>query len=126
MAAIASTRRFPPQARQIAEERGFFPIPNARTGQLMPVGLAAFIDAEKHDIPGAAASLKCPLLVVHGGADESVSIEDGRRLERCGGTLLEIAGATHTFGAVHPFAGPTPHLEQAVDAIARFFRTALA
>ena len=126
LASIASTDRFPPEAREIAEKRGFFPIPNARTGQLMPVGLAAFQDAELHDIEGSARQLEAPFLVVHGTADESVSIEDARTLERCGGRLLEIPGATHTFGAVHPFAGPTPHLEQAVDAIAGFFRTALA
>jgi len=126
MAAVASTDRFPPEARRIAERDGFFPIPNARTKQMMPVGLAAFEDAEKHDVAGSATALRQPLLVVHGTADESVSIEDGRRLEQCGGTLHEIPGATHTFGAVHPFAGPTPHLEQAVEAIAGFFRTALA
>lgn len=126
MAAIASTDRFPPEAREIAERDGSYPIPNARTGQAMPVGLAAFEDAARHDIAGSAGSLQQPLFVVHGDADESVSIEDGRRLQGAGGTLLEIPGATHTFGAVHPFAGPTPHLEQAVDAIAGFFRTALA
>jgi len=126
MGSIASTRRFPPGAREIAERKGSYPIPNARTGQMMPVGLAAFEDAETHDVEGSASSLSQPLFVVHGDADESVSIEDGRRLEACGGTLLTIPGATHTFGAVHPFAGPTPHLEEAVDAIAGFFRTALA
>jgi len=126
MASIAGTDRFPPEARRVAERDGFFSIPNARTKQLMPVGLFAFEDAEKHDIAGSATAMSQPLLVVHGDADESVSVDDARRLERCGGTLHEIPGASHTFGAVHPFAGPTPHLEQAVDAIVGFFRTALA
>ena len=126
LAAIARTDRFPAEAREAAERDGFFPIPNARTGQMMPVGVEAFRDAENHDIPAAAAALRCPLFVVHGDQDESVSIEDARVLQGCGGTLLEIPGAKHTFGAVHPFAGPTPHLEQAVDAVSGFFRTALA
>ncbi|MHC4954168.1 MAG: alpha/beta hydrolase [Planctomycetota bacterium] len=126
MAATSSTSRFPPEARAIAERDGFFPIPNARTGQLMPVGIEAFRDADKHDILAATAALTQPLLVVHGTDDESVSVADGRAIAAQAGRLVEIEGATHTFGAVHPFAGPTPHLELALDAIVEFFGTELA
>ena len=126
LGAVASADRFPPEARETAEREGRYHIPNARTGQLMPVGFDAFLDAETHDILGATRAMTQPLLVVHGSADETVGVEDGQLLAAAGGELLEIEGAGHTFGAVHPFEGPTPHLSEAVAAVSRFFRTQLA
>ena len=40
--------------------------------------------------------------------------------------LVRIPGASHTFGARHPFVGPTPHLIQAMNATQRWFRRHLA
>lgn len=127
LAGIAAASRFPPEAVALAEKQGYFEIPNARTGQQMPVGVEYFRDAANHDICAAAKTMKQPLLLIHGTADESVPVSEGRDLrEASGGTLLEIEGAGHTFGAVHPFAGPTPHLEQAAAALVEFFQTHLA
>ena len=33
----------------------------------------------------------------------------------------EVEGAGHTFGAVHPFQGSTPHLEAAAERVVAFF-----
>jgi alpha/beta superfamily hydrolase len=42
-------------------------------------------------------------MVIHGSADESVKIEEGRALaEWLNVPLIEIPGANHTFGGVHP------------------------
>jgi fermentation-respiration switch protein FrsA (DUF1100 family) len=128
LAAIAHTDRFPPEMAERARREGYVEILNARTGQMLPVGREYFEDAPRHDIPGAAARMTQPLLLVHGTADESVPVSEARLLAAAAGpraTLLEIEGAGHTFGAVHPFAGPTPHLGQAVDAVIAFFRRTL-
>jgi len=125
LGAVANADRFPPDARETAEREGRYFIPNARTGQDMPVGFHAFLDAEKHDIVGAVAAMTQPLLVIHGSDDETVGIQDGRDLAAAGGDLLEIEGAGHTFGAVHPFEGPPPQLLEAIDAAVGFFRTHL-
>jgi dienelactone hydrolase len=109
----------------IAEWRrtGVYEVLNARTGQILPMGLD-FLD----DIIGnrarlallsAARRLHSPWLVVHGTADETVPFAEAEELAAAGGgraRLTVIDGAGHTFGAVHPFAGPTPHLEAALAA----------
>jgi fermentation-respiration switch protein FrsA (DUF1100 family) len=64
-------------------------------------------------------------LIVHGGDDESVPAAEAAELDaRAAGTheLLAIPAAGHTFGARHPFAGPTPHLIQALNATQTWFR----
>jgi len=127
LAGIAVANRFPQEAIDLAEKQGFVEVPNARTGQQMPVGVDYFRDADNHDILASARAMTQPLLLIHGTADESVPLQDGRDLrDASGGTLLEIEGAGHTFGAVHPFAGPTPQLEQAAAALVEFFSTRLA
>jgi len=128
MAAVARTDRFPQAARDEAERNGFVNVPNARTGQDMPVGVEYFRDAVRHDPCAAAAGMHQPLLLVHGTADESVPVQEGRELRAAAGQdvmLVEIEGAGHTFGAVHPFKGPTPHLERALAAVVEFFRVEL-
>ncbi|HEV7508682.1 MAG TPA: dienelactone hydrolase family protein [Thermoanaerobaculia bacterium] len=89
---------------------------------------AAIVDAE---ILSAAASVRVPWLIVHGAEDETVPAEEGRRLAGLvrssggGWELREIPGASHTFGARHPFTGPTPQLIQAFNATQRWLRAHL-
>ena len=110
----------------IAERDGFYSLLNTRTKQEMPVGLEVFQDAEKHDILAAATAMTQPLLTVHGTEDLSVPDAEGRQIAAVHGEYLEVDGADHTFGAVHPFGGPTPHLIQAVDAVVEYFARTLA
>jgi len=80
------------------------------------------------DVLTAAAALRAPWLIVHGGEDETVPVEDGRRLAGIATgehQLRVIPGASHTFGSRHPFAGPTPQLIQALNATQRWFRSHL-
>jgi len=105
---------------------------NARTGQEMPLDVQLLEDFETHrerlDVEAAMAELSVPALVVHGDADEAVSVEDARRLGRANpaAELRIISGAGHTFQASHPFAGPTPELEQALEATRDHFRRHLS
>jgi hypothetical protein len=54
-----------------------------------------------------------------------VPVEDAHHLMNASGRptteLLLIKGAGHTFGAVHPWQGSTPALDQVFDATLRFF-----
>jgi uncharacterized protein len=131
--AIASVERW--QEAQIAAwERGeTVYIPNARTGQQMPLEPVYWRNLQLHrerlDILRAAERVAVPWLIVHGEADETVSVDDARRLHRAAGDRAElalIADAGHTFGATHPFAGVTPELRLAVEATQRWFDTYLS
>jgi fermentation-respiration switch protein FrsA (DUF1100 family) len=126
LAPIDHTMRFPPEVVAIAKRDGFYNLLNTRTKQQMPVGFEVFQDAKKHDILTAAAAMSQPLLTVHGTEDLAVPVAEGRQIAAVHGEYLEIDGAGHTFGAVHPFEGPTGHLLQAVDAVVEYFARTLA
>ena len=132
-AAVATFERFGETEIRRWRETGEWVVTNSRTGQELPIAVDLLDDLEANrdalDIRAAAGRVEAPWLIVHGDADESVSVEDGRSLLAAGGgrdegrrELLEVAGAGHTFGAVHPFAGPTPQLIEALDATQRWFR----
>lgn len=120
--------RFPDDQVALWRQLGELPIVNGRTGQELTLGAGLLDDLEENadrlDILAAAGRVRTPWLIVHGSADETVSIDEGRDLlERAGETAQwhEIANAGHTFGAKHPFAGPTPHLIDAMNATQRLF-----
>jgi pimeloyl-ACP methyl ester carboxylesterase len=102
-------------------------VPNVRTGQVFRLH-RDFLDdldahAERLGVARAAARLAVPHLILHGEADEAVPLAEGRELAAAGrGELRVIPGAGHTFGAVHPFAGRTPALDQALAATRDFLR----
>ncbi len=122
LAAVATTL-VPADAEDVVRRLGYYPIENSRTKQVMPMARTVFDDAANHSIEEAARGLDRPLLLFHGTADESVPIEHARRLASwCeGAEKHEIEGAGHTFGAVHPFRGPTPDLEAVLDLCVPFF-----
>jgi pimeloyl-ACP methyl ester carboxylesterase len=134
-AAIADVNRFTPEQKEEWRRQGELPVTNARTGQQLALGLGMLADIEERraelDLLAAAEARRAPWLIVHGEQDESVPAAEGRRLaERAGGPpedteLLLIPEAEHTFGARHPFAGPTPQLIRAMNATQRWLRAHL-
>lgn len=132
LAPVSSFLRLAPS--QIREWRrdGEFTFENARTKQAMPMGVGFLheidADPERFSLERACQRLARPLLVVHGDADESVPHFEGEAVAAWAGAhgrLETIAGAGHTFGAVHPFAGPTPALQRAAELLGEFFRAQL-
>ena len=111
---------------------GAFEVVNSRTGQTLQMGVDFLDDVlgnrARLDLLSAARRLRAPELVVHGTADETVPFAEAEELVAASGgraRLVAVNGAGHTFGAVHPFAGPTPHLGEAVAATLEHFRIAL-
>jgi len=81
---------------------------NTRTQQEMPIAYAMYEDfiAHQHrlNIQKACEQIKIPRMIIHGSADDAVSIEEGKQLsDWLRVPLFEIPDANHTFGAVHPF-----------------------
>lgn len=128
LAAIATLARFPVEVLERGRAKGFIPIVNTRTGQVLRFGRDAIaeLDArtELHDLASAFASrITTPLLVCHGTADTGVSPDDGRRLVAAAPNAhLELfEDADHVLDCRHPFEGPTPHLTRFVELAARHF-----
>ena len=120
------------EERKTWREKGYWEVVNARTRQVFHVTTALLDDAEANraelDPIANARRLTARLLVVVAREDETVPAESGVRLAREAptplGSLAEISGTGHTFGAAHPFATPTPALEEVIGAtIDHFDRT---
>jgi dienelactone hydrolase len=101
-------------------EQGRLDVVNARTGEVLPLYTAVLEDVEGHrdrelNIAAAAAAVRVPWLLVHGGADTSVSPAEADRLAAAAqpGVVrpIRVERAGHTFGAVHPWNGMTDDLE---------------
>lgn len=126
---IGRLDRFGPQQMEEWRRRGEMEVVNARTGQRLALGpeLLAEIEEGSPDLDPLAAAARrlAPWLIVHGEADESVPAAEGRQLAAAAAApaeLLIVPGGSHTFGARHPFAGPTPALIQALNATQSWFR----
>lgn len=124
--AIATADRWDEATKRRWREDGELVIENQRTRQKMPMSTAILDDFEENrarlDIPAAAERLRCPLLLLHGGADESVPVEEARRIapRAANGALVIIGSASHTFGAIHPLVHVPRELDLAREVSARF------
>ena len=128
-AAISTVERYTAEQQEAWRREGELPVVNARTGQKLALGLSFLEDLEQNrealDIGRAAAAVRAPWLIVHGENDEGVPVAEADRLAGRAGSpceVLRIPGGDHTFGAKHPFAGPTPALIQALNATQGWFR----
>jgi dienelactone hydrolase len=127
--AVAAFDRLTSAENAAWRERGEIVIENARTGQELPLGTEVLDDLEAHrrelDCAAAAGRRSMPWLIVHGEEDETVPVAEADAHAAAAAEpfeLLRISGASHTYGAVHPFAGPTPHLIEAMNATQTWFR----
>lgn len=122
LASVSSTRVEPPDLEAQLRTKGYYSFPNTRTKQDMPVSRAAFESGRSLDLERAVRRLSCPALFVHGEADESVPVAALERLQAFAphAQALRVPDTGHTFGAVHPFAGPTPALRSVARHVATF------
>ena len=128
-AAIASTNRWAPEVVAEWRQRGFIDIPNARTGEVIPLSIELLHEVEQYgetrlNIGAAAAKIEAPWLIIHGDEDESVNVSEGQRLASLAGPKSEWAslpGVNHSFGGKHPLPEITPTLSSVVTQTVDFF-----
>ncbi len=124
--AISTADRWDDDTKRKWRADGALDIVNARTGQLMRMSPRMLDDydanAEKLNILEAARSLPVPLLVIHGGRDESVPVEEARVIASRPreGALLVIDRAGHTMNAIHPLVHVPRELVYAAEVSAHF------
>lgn len=127
-AAVAGFDRYTDAQKQRWREQGVLESKNMRTGQMMRLGLELLADVEHNsaalDVGAAAERLCRPLLIVHGEQDLSVTIDNGEELARRADPertqFIRVPRTNHTFGAVHPFNGPTPALTEVIASTVQF------
>jgi uncharacterized protein len=127
--AIASVHQWTDEEVESWRASGKMDVVNARTGDVLPVYTDVLDDIEQNGedslhIAAAAERIGIPWLIVHGDADEAVSVADGRHLYANSGSeakLQIVKGGAHTLGAKHPWSGATPELEQAMDITSAWF-----
>lgn len=133
-AAIATVDRWTREDMAGWRERGHIDVVNTRTKQVLPLGTMTLDEIEQLvgselDILAAASRVHAPWLIVHGTADESVSVDDAMQLEAhapaSSTSLLLIDGASHTFDIRHPMTTPSPALERAMAATVAFYGATL-
>ena len=128
-AGVSTFDRFDEPTKDRWRAEGVMKIANARTGQELEISSRVLESVEQnreaHDLQQAAARRKAPWLIVQGEVDEAVKAEEAETHSRAAAgvhELLRIPEANHTFGARHPFAGPTPHLIKALNATQTWLR----
>ncbi|OYD07500.1 alpha/beta hydrolase family protein [Paludifilum halophilum] len=124
---IARLNLFSDDLKQEMREHGRTFIPNARTGQQMPIDREVLEDLESNrerfNLLDRLPRFHRPLLILQGENDPAVPVETARELDRQApqGELHILPGADHTFNAVHPFQGTTPELEKVLEQTIHFF-----
>ena len=120
--AVATFDRLSEDEKAGWRKNGRVPVVNARTGQELEIDRSVLDDleanAEAYDLEAAAGARRAPWLIVHGEDDETVPVAEARSLAAAArpvSRLEVVAEASHTFGAVHPFAGPAAPLIQALN-----------
>jgi dienelactone hydrolase len=132
-AAIAGVERWSPEQRSAWRAAGHTDIPNARTGQILPLYTDVLDDIEQNagplDITAAAGRITVPWLIIHGTDDETVEFREGKSLKAASSRkttrLLPIEKGGHTFGATHPWQSPTPELEAVFEATIKWLASHL-
>lgn len=123
---IAHVNLFDEELRRQIAENGVGYVWNNRTQQQMPISRVVIDDvdqhAEEYDLLAKVSAMRQPLLLVQGDEDAQRLVEGAKKLHAAARSsrLHWVKGAGHTFNTVHPFAGTTPQLEEAIDVTARF------
>lgn len=127
--AISTIRRWSENEMRAWRERGHLEVRNARTGEILRQGTAILDEVESQangalDIAAAAARVAAPWLIVHGTSDETVNVEEGRRLHAsasAGVARIELLETNHTFGISHPMIERSGALDRAVALTVDFY-----
>jgi dipeptidyl aminopeptidase/acylaminoacyl peptidase len=104
------------------QQDGVLHVPNARTGQQLPMYYQIVEDFHRNptrlDLPALMPGLRQPLLLIHGDQDETVPVAAVHQLHAGQPTaeVLVVPGANHVFGGAHPW--PEARLPAQVELVA--------
>jgi uncharacterized protein len=90
-------------------------------GRSLQLSTDFFADARQYDLPGTVKSLKTPLMVIHGDADEIIPVKDAylaKALNPENTELSVISGADHMFSN-------QMHRSQTVKLVVKWFKERL-
>lgn len=112
------------------QETGVYTVRNGRTGQQMPHHFQWYEDYEanksRFDVESSFELVKALPLIIHGTADEAVSVQAAQTLHQWNpkSELFLIENANHTFGAVEPWKHETLplDLQKVVEKTINFLR----
>lgn len=129
-APVSNQMRFDEKTIEYWKTHGSLEIKNSRTGQIMELGYQLHEDLIAHkdttlNSEKAAWNIGKPLCVIHGTADQAVSVDDGKEIHSWAGKYSElhlIEEGQHTFGAKQPWVGSTPHLDEVWSHTLSFFQ----
>jgi pimeloyl-ACP methyl ester carboxylesterase len=132
-AAVASVQRWSERERTDWRARGYLDVVNVRTGQVLQLGTDVLDDIERSgpalDIEAAAARIRVPWLIVHGTADEAVSVAEAGVLAAASPVpttrLLRVEGSGHVFGGAHPWTSTSADAERVFADTLSFLATSL-
>ncbi|WP_339222033.1 alpha/beta fold hydrolase [Paenibacillus sp. FSL H8-0332] len=129
---ITNLDLFTEQQKSEMREKGRTHVLNGRTGQQMPLDAIIIEDleqqAERYQIVERMKQASFPAVLIQGSEDGEHLRRGSEQLTRLRPDIewVQIPGGNHTFGTVHPFAGTTPQLEQAISATREFINRVLA
>jgi alpha-beta hydrolase superfamily lysophospholipase len=124
--AIARADRWDEATKRRWRKDGSLDIVNARTQQVMKMSPAILDDYDANrdrlDILAATSRLDVPLLVLHGGRDESVAVEESQLIAARArdASRVVLANASHTYNAIHPLVHVPLQLTMAAELTAHF------
>lgn len=119
-----------PELARRLRRRGYIESPSSRTGQVLRIGKQWLEeidqDPQAFDPIVAIANVRCPVLLIHGDADQTVPVADAHRLKAAAGAgaqMVIVADASHTFNAPNPLAvdqEPPVSTQRLVDTVCGF------
>jgi pimeloyl-ACP methyl ester carboxylesterase len=130
-AAVADLHpRWPAAVLAEWQRTGVLHVPNARTGQQLPMYYQIAEDFYAHrarlDLPALMPGLRQPLLLIHGDQDETVPLAAVHQLNagQPAAEVLVVPGAGHMFGGAHPWPGEAlpPQAQLIAERTADFFK----
>ncbi|MDQ0338913.1 pimeloyl-ACP methyl ester carboxylesterase [Caldalkalibacillus uzonensis] len=117
---ITNVDLFTEEQKQEMKQNGRTYIVNARTGQHMPLDREIIEDIEanqqRFNIVERAKTATVPIFLIQGTDDHPRLIEGSKRLVNASPQVqwVKIEDGNHTFNAIHPFAGETKPLYEAI------------
>jgi uncharacterized protein len=128
LASVDEFNRYGEETKRMWKERGYIEALNTRTKQKMRMNVSLLEDLENNysrlNIKEAMKKANVPTLIMHGTEDLAVEKSEAETLYNlCNKDITKLVileNTGHTFGAVHPFAGTTPHLEEVIEEIIKF------